>query len=87
MKIYWPWYECLTFQDFENVVIEEIRKAWNWTKEKAENYYYNDLEKRSCFDYGVSGIGVHKDGSEYSSTRLAILRILHTQGIRISDEI
>ena len=82
-----PWFECIPYMDFDNMVIDEIRKGWNWSKEKAESYYHNELHKKSCFDYGVTAIGVHDDGSEYSSTRLAILRILKVEGIVISDQI
>lgn len=79
------WYEKLPYKDFDKMVIEEIQKAWNWTYNKAQNYYHNELEKRSCFDYGVTGEGIDENGQIYSSTRLAILRILKTKGIVISD--
>ena len=82
-----PWFECLPFKDFDNMVIEEIKKAWNWTKEKAENYYHNELHKKSCFDYGVTATGIDEQGNEYCSTRLAILRILKVEGITILDQI
>jgi hypothetical protein len=82
-----PWYEQLAYKDFDNMVITEIVNKWNWTREKAENYYFNDLHKKSCFNYGVTAIGIDNEGNEYTSTRLAILRILSKLGLTISDQI
>jgi len=80
-----PWYECLTYKDFDNMVINYIKNAWKWPHRKAKWYYHNVLEKRLCFDYGIDGCGIDEHGNTYSSTRLAILRILKVKGIVISD--
>ncbi len=74
------WFEKLPYKDFDKMVIEEIQKAWNWSYNKAKNYYHS-LEKRSCFDYGSLSTGVDENGQLYSSTRLAIVRLLQKEGI------
>ncbi len=82
-----PWYENMSIMDFEDMVISEVSKRLNITIEESEKHYHNNLEKRSCFDYGEKSVGINKDGNEYCSTRLAILRILSESGIVISGQI
>lgn len=78
-----PWYEFLPYKSFDKMVIEGIQKAWNFPLHMAQRYY-DSLHKRSCYEYGDVGVGENEDGSPYFSTRLAIVRLLLSQGVEVA---
>lgn len=85
-----PWYETIPITNWENMIMEHIKRELNLSQDEAEKKY-KEMTSRGVFnedcDLRTDCKGIDKNGSPYYSVRLGIIRVLSSMGCSLSGDI